>query len=152
MYKRMKIKKNNGFTIVEILMVILILAVVMSIGATILIQVFNIVPSSNERMTTRQLAEIDLSLIATYIRNAEEVNPDNDTITVNEAGISKIIRHQDNSIKKNGEVLINDIERFYIEKDEDSEQENLYIITIEKCNQEECEENVTLSQQVFRRN
>ncbi|KXS49503.1 MAG: hypothetical protein BHK79_00975 [Halanaerobium sp. MDAL1] len=152
MYKRMKIKKNNGFTIVEILMVILILAVVMSIGAAILIQVFNIVPSSNERMTTRQLAEIDLSLIATYIRNAEEVNPDNDTITVNEAGISKIIRHQDNSIKKNGEVLINDIERFYIEKDEDSEQENLYIITIEKCNQEECEENVTLSQQVFRRN
>jgi prepilin-type N-terminal cleavage/methylation domain-containing protein len=148
----MKIKKNNGFTIVEILMVILILAVVMSIGAAILIQVFNIVPSSNERMTTRQLAEIDLSLIATYIRNAEEVNPDNDTITVNEAGISKIIRHQDNSIKKNGEVLINDIERFYIEKDEDSEQENLYIITIEKCNQEECEENVTLSQQVFRRN
>lgn len=152
MYKRMKIKKNNGFTIVEILMVILILAVVMSIGAAILIQVFNIVPSSNERMTTRQLAEIDLSLIATYIRNAEEVNPDNDNITVNEAGISKIIRHQDNSIKKNGEVLINDIERFYIEKDEDSEQENLYIITIEKCNQEECEENVTLSQQVFRRN
>jgi prepilin-type N-terminal cleavage/methylation domain-containing protein len=148
----MKIKKNNGFTIVEILMVILILAVVMSIGAAILIQVFNIVPSSNERMTTRQLAEIDLSLIATYIRNAEEVNPDNDNITVNEAGISKIIRHQDNSIKKNGEVLINDIERFYIEKDEDSEQENLYIITIEKCNQEECEENVTLSQQVFRRN
>ncbi|TDO92258.1 prepilin-type N-terminal cleavage/methylation domain-containing protein [Halanaerobium saccharolyticum] len=152
MYKRMNLKNNNGFTLVEILLVILILAVVMTIGATTLIQVFNIVPESNERMSTRQLAEINLSTIATYIRNAEEVNPDNDTITINEDGILKIIRHSDKSIKKNGEVLINDIETFSIEKDDDTEQENLYIVTIEKCAQEECEENTVLTEQVLVRN
>ncbi|RAK06721.1 hypothetical protein C8C77_12157 [Halanaerobium saccharolyticum] len=49
-------------------------------------------------------------------------------------------------------LLIFRLETFSIEKDDDSEQENLYIITIEKCRQEICEEDVTLSQQVLRRN
>jgi prepilin-type N-terminal cleavage/methylation domain-containing protein len=145
-------KNSKGFTLVEVLITIAILGIVMAIGAAVLIQTFEIIPNTNQRMSTRQLAEINLSTIASFVRNAESIDIINDTITISENGSSKIIKLEDESIKKNGKVLINDIEKFFIEKDSDLGQDNLYIITIEKCSQEECEDNVLLSQQVSIRN
>ena len=152
MIKIMAFKNPKGFTLVEVLITVAILGIVMAVGAAVLIQTFEIIPTTNQRMSTRQLAEINLSTITAFIRNAESIDVNNDTITISENGSSKIIKLEDKSIKKDGEVLINDIERFSIEKDSDSGQEKLYILTIEKCSQDKCEDNVLLRQQVAIRN
>ena len=152
MIKIMAFKNPKGFTLVEVLITVAILGIIMAVGAAVLIQTFDIIPTTNERMSTRQLAEINLSTITGFIRNAESIDVNNNTITINENGSSKIIKLEDKSIKKDGEVLINDIERFSIEKDSDSGQEKLYILTIEKCSQDKCEDNVLLRQQVAIRN
>ena len=152
MKKILTLKDENGFTLIEMILVITILTIVMAIAASILIQIFNIVPSSNQRMSTRQLAEINLSTIASLMKNAESIDDDNDTITINENGSSKIIKLENKTIKKGNEVIINDIQIFNIKKDEDTGQDNLYTITIEKCSQKECEENAKLSEQVLIRN
>ena len=152
MIKIMAFKNPKGFTLVEVLITVAILGIILAVGAAVLIQTFEIIPTTNQRMSTRQLAEINLSTITAFIRNAESIDVNNDTITISENGSSKIIKLEDKSIKKDGEVLINDIERFSIEKDSDSGQEKLYILTIEKCSQDKCEDNVLLRQQVAIRN
>ena len=152
MPKKSGLKNENALTLIEMLIVISILAVVMSIAASILIQVFNIVPSSNERMSTRQLAEINLTTISVFIRNADTINTDEKTIIINENEDSKIIKYDNNSnsIKKNGETIIPNIKSFFIEQD--SDQNNLYTVIMEKCNTENCEDTVELDTQAFRRN
>lgn len=150
MNKLLLIKKSEGFTLVEVLIFLAIFGIVMAVGAAVLIQIFDIIPSTNERMSTRQLAEIDLNKLAAFVRRAKEVDPDNNSITIIEDEIEKVIGFDDNAIKKDNNIIINNVESFKLEKDSDSE--NLYFIILEKCNTEDCEESVILETQVLLRN
>ena len=157
MNKLMHFKNSKGFTVIEVLLTIAILGIVMAAGAAALIQFFEIIPLSNERMSTRQLAEIDLNRLVTLVREAKSITPSKDEpiIKINEDGTDIEIDFNDNknTIEKNDNSFINNVKNFDIEEaDADADQDNLYIITFEKCNTEDCNKSVSLKTRAFIRN
>lgn len=145
-------KKSEGFTLIEVLLTIAILGIVMAVGASVLIQFFDIIPSSNERMSTRQLAEIELNKLVTLVREAKNVDTGSNTITVSENGEDIEIKFNGsaNNIEKgNNNIFINNVKNFDIK---DTDQENLYNLIFEKCNTENCDKSVTVKTQALKRN
>ncbi|PTV99089.1 prepilin-type N-terminal cleavage/methylation domain-containing protein [Halanaerobium saccharolyticum] len=69
---------NNGITLIEILMAVIILGAVMSIATPMIIQTFNIVEDSSVRITKNRMADIMLEDISKYFRSA--VSYDKNTI------------------------------------------------------------------------
>lgn len=63
---------DNGFTLVEILMTVIILGVVMLIVTSMIIQSFNIVDDSSQRITQNRLVEIMIEDISNYFRSATD--------------------------------------------------------------------------------
>jgi prepilin-type N-terminal cleavage/methylation domain-containing protein len=63
---------DNGFTLVEILMTIIILGVVILIVTSMIIQSFSIVDDSSQRITQNRLVEIMLEDISKYFRSATD--------------------------------------------------------------------------------
>ena len=66
------IENNKGITLIEILISITILGVVLAIATSMIIQTYNLVPSGTRRMSAKQMAEMHVTEIAPYIRNAGE--------------------------------------------------------------------------------
>lgn len=153
MNKLMNFKNSEGFTLIEVLLTIAILGIVMAAGAAALIQFFEIIPLSNERMSTRQLAEIDLNRLVTLVREAKSITPSKDEpiIKINEDGTDIDIDFNDttNTIEKDNNSFISNVKNFDIVE---ADQDNLYIITFEKCNTEDCNKSVSLKTRAFIRN
>ena len=63
---------DNGLTLVEILMTIIILGVVILIVTSMIIQSFSIVDDSSQRITQNRLVEIMLEDISNYFRSATD--------------------------------------------------------------------------------
>lgn len=68
-----KILNNRAITLVEILIAITLFSVVMIIATSMIIQSFNIINSSSETVSTKQLAEIMLDDITNNLRIIESV-------------------------------------------------------------------------------
>lgn len=132
------IKANDGFTLVELILSFALLSIFLSMITPMIIQPF-MVEESSQRMSVRQMAELNLRKIARYARNAnnieinENINPNSYKIIGDEVEIS--YNSSDDNIKKDGETLISNAEMEIIEIDETSE--NIYKIIITKYNNEE---------------
>lgn len=146
---------KKGLTLIEILLAVVIMSVVLIILSSIIIQIFNVVGVSNQRMTGRQLAEINLSKLVSLVRNSDEIN--DNTIIIKENDSSKEIKYDstNNIITQDGNELINNVSFFSIDKDEDStipeEDVRLYKITFVKCIDEDCEEKIEMNSRVLQR-
>ena len=68
MKKLIRFYDNDGFTIIELLMAIIILGVVMAAITTMIVQSFNVFDSSTRRMSAGQLTELALSEVGGYLR------------------------------------------------------------------------------------
>jgi len=77
MRKLIRFNDNDGFTVIELLMAIIILGVVMAAITTMIVQSFNVFDSSTRRMSAGQLAELGLSEVGGYLRSATEIVDDN---------------------------------------------------------------------------
>lgn len=72
MNEKLKIfKKENGFTVIELLVAIVIMGAVLAIATTMIVQSFNVFRSSTYRMSAGQMAEMTLRQIALQVRAAE---------------------------------------------------------------------------------
>ena len=130
-------KTNKGFTLVEILLAISILGIVVAMFTGIIIHTFNIVGPSSQRMSAKQMAELNLRQIARYARGAIDISDIENEIIIDNNETEKVIEFdvENNVITKNGRVLIHNIADFYIE----SINYNTYTITIKKCILENCD-------------
>jgi len=115
------IQANEGFTLVELLLAIGILGIFMTMIIPMIIQPFNIVVPSSQRMSAKQMAELHVTEISRYVRNGEKdkINYDED---------NNIINISDNGITRS----FNNITHFNINKDDDN-----YKITLEKLEKKE---------------
>ena len=137
------IKNNKGITLIELLIVITLLGVVLAMVTTMIIQALDFVGDGTRRMSAKQLAEINLTEISKYVRNAEEINIVDDDIEIITTD-GKSITFENNNMKKDGTIFIHNIEDFKIESKNGS-----YEITIEK---KVDDQKVTVSRKVSPRN
>ena len=72
------ILNDNGFTIVEIFLAVVITAIVLTIITSMIIQAFNVFDSSTRRMSAAQLAELATTEISGHLRSATSYDKDND--------------------------------------------------------------------------
>jgi len=126
MRKIIKFYDNDGFTVIELLMAIIILGVVMAAITTMIVQSFNVFDDSTRRMSAGQLAELGLSETGRVLRtaktipeNAGDFNGDNKTYSftgyIDDAEETILIEFENNRILINDEVRLNNVERFNIE-------------------------------------
>lgn len=118
------IEKRKGITLIELLISIAILGVVLAIATTLIIQAYNIAPSGARRMSARQMAEMHVTEIARYARNA---NPED----IDSYSIGEEVQYNESEneieINNNGRIFNNIID-FSIEPAGDND----YKITLEK--------------------
>ena len=150
MRKLIKFYDNDGFTVIELLMAIIILGVVMAAITTMIVQSFNVFDSSTRRMSAGQLAELALSEVGGYLRSATDAttegNIDDDNKPYGPWRFKGYHPEYDNvvdfifDLDENTQQLIldvvdinrviaNNVQEFYIEKEVDSENE--FVIYIE---------------------
>jgi len=122
------IKSLKGVTLIELIIVIVILGTVLTIATTMIIQAFNIVNPSSERMSAKQLAEIHLTEISKYVRNGEDIELVN------------------GNIEKDGEIIIHNIKDF-----EMTLNNGIYTITLTKKIDDQ-ENDITVTRKVSPRN
>ena len=116
------IENNKGITLIEILISITILGVVLAIATSMIIQTFNIAPSGTRRMSAKQMAEMHVTEIARYVRNA---NPDD----IGEDEIDGILEYDGDVIEIiESDRIFNNIMEFEI----NDEGNNDYRITLKK--------------------
>ena len=133
MRKIIRFYKNDGFTIIELLMAIIILGVVMAAITTMIVQSFNVFDSSTRRMSAGQLAELGLSEVGRVLRSAKTIPgipvdgdefdefDDKDktysfTGYIDDSDTKEeiVIEFSDNRIVINGEIRLNNVEKFNI--------------------------------------
>ncbi|SDL59708.1 type II secretion system protein [Halarsenatibacter silvermanii] len=74
-------KNQSGLTLIELIISIAIMGVVIALASTMIIQAFNLAPVGSRRMSAGQLAEMHITEISRYIRNARV----NDKISISVA-------------------------------------------------------------------
>ncbi|MFW6016683.1 MAG: type II secretion system protein [bacterium] len=127
------ISANKGFTLIELLLAITILSVFLTMIVPMIIHPF-IVGQSFQRMSTQQMAELNLRKISRYVRNAVEVDFNENKITIQD---ETIIENENNDIIKNDKILISNT-NFELEAINVNDK-NIYKITIQKCDGEDLE-------------
>lgn len=141
--------KEDGFTLVELMLAIAIVGIVVSLSTGMIVDLFKIVRPSAQRMNTKQMAEIRLTEISKYARAASEINEDDDKIilygkTIVEYENKKIlINNSDGTLKRS----ISNIKDFDIVKFDE-----VYEIIIEVCRDNECSKFETVSTKIVPRN
>lgn len=137
------ILNDNGFTIVEIFLAVVITAIVLTIITSMIIQTFNVFDSNTRRMSAAQLAELATTEISGHLRTAtsyfdednlyeDEDSPYFGDPLTNEWHFDGYYSDLDNNVKfiisRNGEKLnisiengisenrtiINNVDEFYI--------------------------------------
>jgi len=123
------IQANEGFTLVELLLAIAILGIFMTMIIPMIIEPFNIVVPSSQRMSAKQMAELNVTEISRYIRNANEEDIDTEENKIITDKVTVSYNDDDNTINiENGVTRsFNNITYFNINKDDDN-----YKITLEK--------------------
>ncbi|CCU79378.1 hypothetical protein HSACCH_01286 [Halanaerobium saccharolyticum subsp. saccharolyticum DSM 6643] len=145
----MDIKKEKGFTLVELMLALAIVGIVVAVSTGFLVDLFNIVRPSTKRMNTKQIAEIRLTEISKYARNASKIDEDDDKIILNGKTIVKyenkeiLINNSDETLKKR----IPNIKGFNIVK-----LDEVYEIIIEVCRDDECSKFETVNTKIVPRN
>lgn len=149
------IQKNSGITLIEVILATVILGVVLTLTTTMIIQSFNIVEPSSQRMSAKQLTELNLREIARYVRNARKIDgdkiiDDDDEITIDE---DVIISKEEDMIKLedidgNRINTFHSIKKLSIEAD----NEDAYIITLERFRDDDREDTVEKKFKVNLRN
>ena len=130
MRKIIRFYKNDGFTIIELLMAIIILGVVMAAITTMIVQSFNVFDSSTRRMSAGQLAELGLSEVGRVLRSAKTIPgipvdghefDDEDksysfTGYIDDSDTKEeiVIEFKNNRIYINDEIRLNNVEKFNI--------------------------------------
>ena len=114
---------NDGFTVIELLMAIIILGVVMAAITTMIVQSFNVFDSSTRRMSAGQLAELALSEVGGYLRSATDVTSDGNIDDNNKPdgpwkfkgyhldNEDEIVMLEFNLVNKSLQLKVNDIEK-----------------------------------------
>lgn len=143
------IKKEKGISLIEILLAIAIIGVVISMSTGMITQAFRIIIPSSERMSVKQMAEINLTEISAYVRNAKDVDTSNNTITtikdhtLSKSGDKIVVKDEnDNTIR-----TFNNISNFDLNEDN-----NVYTIIIEKCSNEDCSKVIHVETDILPRN
>lgn len=142
------IKNDKGITLVEILLAIAIIGIVISMSTGMIVQVFRIIVPNTERMNVKQMAEINLREITPFVRNAKDIDTNNNIVTttndheLKRDGNKIVINDQDDNIIR----TINNISNFEI-----NENSDLYTISIEKCI-DDCNDVIRLETEIYPRN
>ncbi|TDO92248.1 prepilin-type N-terminal cleavage/methylation domain-containing protein [Halanaerobium saccharolyticum] len=148
MNKNEHLLDNNGITLIEILMSVIILGLVMAIATPMIIKTFNIVEDSSVRITQNRMADIMLEDISKYFKSAVSFEEN----TINGLEIYKfeafspqdgnkknykIIETSDSKLefRENGKLIrkIDSVDDFDINKDNSP----LYIFKLRVINQSE---------------
>jgi type II secretory pathway pseudopilin PulG len=143
------LKKEDGITIIEILLALAIIGIVLSMSTGMITQAFRIIIPSSERMSVKQTAEINLTEITSYVRNAQSIDTTtNRIITIKNHEIAKsgdkvIIKDENNNTIR----TINNIAKFEL-----SENNDIYTIILEKCIDEGCKNKITVETEILPRN
>lgn len=150
--------KNNGFTLVEILISITIFSVVMLIATSMIIQSFSIINRSSETVSTKQLSEIMLGDITNNLRrinryDEDEFESDNGiwefTFDENNTDVKLKLIFTGNELKMkhdNEDIrIIENVQKFDIEKNA-----NRFIVELEVI--DETGQNINKRREVLSRN
>jgi len=139
------LKFNKGFTLIEIILAVAISGTVIAMATGMIIQAFEIVGPSSERISAKQSGELNLTEISRYVRNSKDDNIDennNEIETLNSTTVS--YNNEKNKIEvknKNGNIIrsFHNISSFTIKSNSGS-----YIIEIKKCKNKKCNEPIIL--------
>ncbi|MFO7815579.1 MAG: prepilin-type N-terminal cleavage/methylation domain-containing protein [Halanaerobiales bacterium] len=143
------IKYDNGITLVEILLAIAIIGIVISMSTGMIARAFRIIIPNTERMSVKKMAENNLQEIIPYVRNAKDIDADNNIVTttksykVQQSENKIIIKDENDNIIRN----INNILEFEIKNSSD-----LYTIIIKKCVNNKCNDTISLETEIYPRN
>jgi type II secretory pathway pseudopilin PulG len=118
------IKNNEGFTLIELIVIIGIIGIIVPAVSTMIIQGFNIFDRGIEKMSTDQQVEIALREVADYLKASNNLPPldhedeNNNSITLNNndsfsfksysSSTNKDIEISLSSADENFNLLIND--------------------------------------------
>ncbi|TDP96960.1 prepilin-type N-terminal cleavage/methylation domain-containing protein [Halanaerobium saccharolyticum] len=149
----MSLNKEKGFTLIELMLALAIVGIVVFSSTGMIVNLFNIVRPSAQRMNTKQVAEIRLIEIAKYVRAASnsDVDTSSNNISFNGGIILEyddnkiLINNNDGSLKKS----IPNIKDFNIE---DDDSDGVYNVTIEVCRDSGCDDTVKRSTRISLRN
>ena len=137
--------ENSGFTLIEIILAIAISGTVIAMATGMIIQAFEIVGPSSERISAKQSGELNLTEISRFARNASDAdidkNNNNEIVTLNNEIVSYNSTENKIEVEKDGSIVrkFHNINSFTIEKDNES-----YIIKIEKCENKSCNDPIRL--------
>jgi len=146
------LNNDNGLTVIELLLAILILGIVMTAITTMIVQSFDLFDSSTRRMSAGQLAELALDQIALHLRTAtSEINEDNgkwqfdgyyvdsdDQVSFEIILDQNQLRLRIDDINKTRIITNNVVENeFYITKNENENEFELYIMIDDDSNHAE---------------
>jgi prepilin-type N-terminal cleavage/methylation domain-containing protein len=142
-------RKEQGFTLIELMLALAIVGIVVALSTGFIVDLFNIVQPSAQRMNTKQIAEIRLTEISKYVRAASAIDQDDDKIILNG---KTIVEHQDKTILINNsdgtlKRSFSNIKDFNIVK-----LDEVYEIIIEVCRDDECSKFETVSTKIVPRN
>jgi len=130
------IQKNQGFTLVEVILTIAILGIVIPMILSMVTDIYSTVIPNAQRMHAKESAQLNLSRISRHIRNTDPadilVAPEN---KVDSDDIKIEYNEIDKQIEINGSY-INNIKSFIIEK----RDEKVYEIKIEKYLYDDCKD------------
>ena len=125
------IKANDGFTLVELILSFALLSIFLTMITPMIIQPF-MVEKSSQRMSARQMTELNLRKIARYARNANNIVINSNIYKIIGDEVEISYNSSDDNIKKDGKILIRNAEMEIKENSED-----IYKIIITKNNEED---------------
>ena len=132
-----KTEKNSGFTLIEVLLATVILGMVLALSSSLIIQSLNISLPGSRRMSVKQMAELHLTEIIPYVKNAREDGIENYKIKTREG--KKVEYHEEKDkivIKDEKENKINSFSNIsYF--DINNENNDYYTIELTKERDEE---------------
>lgn len=96
-YLKKLLQLEKGMTLLEALVSLLILGVVLTIVTSMLVHSFNIFSSAPDRMSAKQMGELNLREIVRYVRSSEAVSLENG---------GKIPENETHELKKEEEGII----------------------------------------------
>ncbi|SDG78814.1 Type II secretory pathway, pseudopilin PulG [Halanaerobium congolense] len=111
------IKNNEGFTLIELIVIIGIIGLIVPAVSTMIIQGFNIFDRGIEKMSTEQQVEIALREIADYLKASNNLPPldhedeNNNSITLNNNSDSFSFKSYSDNTNKDIEISLSSADK-----------------------------------------